>query len=209
MSELDVFSAHQAVSGAAATYDARTTAVLVVDMVNDFCTVGGAMVLPGTGRLYPPIQRVADELRAAGATVVWVCDRHEPDDAEFRKREPHCFAGSWGAEVVAGLRREPVDLEMPKHRYSAFFETELDAILRGRGITTVVLCGVVTNICVRSTAHDAFFHGYDVVVVEDACAATGPREQESSLYDIATHFGLVVRSDDVAARWSIETKGEA
>ena len=51
--------------------------------------------------------------------------------------------------------------------------------------------GVVTNICVRSTVHDAFFHGYRVVVPEDGVAATGPREQESSLYDIATHFGIV------------------
>ncbi len=57
--------------------------------------------------------------------------------------------------------------------------------------------GVVTNICVRSTVHDAFFNGYQVVVPSDACAATGPREQESSLYDIATHFGVVAQSQDV------------
>ena len=57
--------------------------------------------------------------------------------------------------------------------------------------------GVVTNICVRSTVHDAFFLGYRVVVVEDGVAATGPREQASSLYDIATHFGVVSRSDSV------------
>lgn len=59
--------------------------------------------------------------------------------------------------------------------------------------------GVVTNICVRSTVHDAFFHGYQVVVPEDAVAATGPREQESSLYDIATHFGIVSDSRSVVA----------
>ena len=59
--------------------------------------------------------------------------------------------------------------------------------------------GVVTNICVRSTVHDAFFNGYEVVVPQDCCAATGPREQESSLYDIATHFGTVSDAATVAA----------
>ena len=64
---------------------------------------------------------------------------------------------------------------------------------------TVIVVGVVTNICVRSTVHDAFFHGYQVIVPEDCVAATGPREQESSLYDIATHFGFVTDANEVAA----------
>ena len=55
-----------------------------------------------------------------------------------------------------------------------------------------------SRICVRSTVHDAFFHGYQVIVPEDCCAATGPREQASSLYDIATHFGIVADSVQVA-----------
>ena len=63
----------------------------------------------------------------------------------------------------------------------------------------MIVMGVVTNICVRSTVHDAFFHGYRVVVPEDSVAATGPREQESSLYDIATHFGIVSDSRSVVA----------
>ena len=62
---------------------------------------------------------------------------------------------------------------------------------------TLIVVGVVTNICVRSTVHDAFFHGYRVIVPEDCVAATGPREQESSLYDIGTHFGLVSTSEAV------------
>ena len=66
-------------------------------------------------------------------------------------------------------------------------------------IEAVIVVGVVTNICVRSTVHDAFFLGYQVVVPEDCVAATGEREQASSLYDIATHFGWVTRSDDVLA----------
>jgi len=66
-------------------------------------------------------------------------------------------------------------------------------------IDQLVVFGVVTNICVRSTVHDAFFNGYEVVVPRDCCAATGPREQESTLYDIATHFGVVSTSAAVVA----------
>ena len=64
-------------------------------------------------------------------------------------------------------------------------------------IDQVVVFGVVTNICVRSTVHDAFFNGYEVVVPHDCCAATGPREQESTLYDISTHFGIVTDAKSV------------
>lgn len=66
-------------------------------------------------------------------------------------------------------------------------------------VDTVIVMGVVTNICVRSTVHDAFFHGYSVIVPQDCCAATGPREQESSLYDISTHFGIVSDAQGVVA----------
>jgi ureidoacrylate peracid hydrolase len=69
----------------------------------------------------------------------------------------------------------------------------LDLLLKDMTCDQLIVFGIVTNICVRSTVHDGFFLGYEVVVPEDCCAATGPREQESSLYDIATHFGVVNR----------------
>ena len=69
-------------------------------------------------------------------------------------------------------------------------------------VDQIVVFGVVTNICVRSTVHDAFFIGYEVVVPRDCCAATGPREQESSLYDISTHFGIVTDARSVVAALS-------
>jgi ureidoacrylate peracid hydrolase len=72
-------------------------------------------------------------------------------------------------------------------------------------IDQLVVFGVVTNICVRSTVHDAFFNGYSVVVPRDCCAATGPREQESSLYDIATHFGVVSDAAAVTAAFASGT----
>lgn len=161
-------------------------------MLNDFCEPGGAMVLPGAERLYEPINRLAGAVRSRGGKVVWACDRHESlADTEFRKRLPHCLAGTWGSQIVEALPRGTDDHELVKHRFSAFFETDLERWLADRGLHQLIVCGVVTNICVRSTVHDAFFRDLDVYVPADACAATGSREQQSTLYDIATHFGTV------------------
>ena len=182
--------------------DPKSTAIVVVDMVNEFCKPGGAMVSPGYETLVPPQKRVIGAARQCSCPVLWVVDTHRKNvrqDREFLKRTPHCIEGSWGAQVIEDLDPGPDDVYIVKRRYSAFFNTDLDLTLRDLRIDTVVVFGVVTNICVRSTVHDAFFLGYQAVVPEDCVAATGPREQASSLYDIATHFGIVSDSEQVAA----------
>lgn len=166
-------------------------AVVVVDMMKDFIEPDGAMPLPGSEDLVPRIERLVDAARSAGAAVVWAKARYPADDALFQKRVPHCIQGTRGAELADGLEPRDRDYVVHKRRYSAFYATDLDLWLREHRIKRIVLCGLATNICVRSTAHDGFFHGYQVDVVEDACMATGPREQESTLYDIQTHFGEV------------------
>ena len=208
---MDEFSAHKL--DAAVTLSAHRTAVLVVDMLNDFCKPGGAMVLPGYERLILPQQTVVDAARRSGATVIFVVDAHRQNvrrDREFLKRTPHCIENTWGAGVIDEFEPQPTDLFVIKRRYSAFFNTDLDLTLRDLEIESLIVMGVVTNICVRSTVHDAFFLGYKVIVPEDCVAATGPREQDSSLYDIATHFGAVSDSRSVAAglveRIAIENK---
>jgi len=178
-------------------FDPAATAVLVIDMLNDFLDRDGAMPLPEGQALYAPIRQLLAAARENEMPVIWVCDDHPPDDKEFDKRAVHCLRGSWGAEIVPGLGRRGDEYRVPKRRYSGFFDTDLDLRLRELGVRHVVLTGVVTNICVRSTAHDAFFRGYDVVVPEQCVAATSEREQASSLYDIDTHFGTVVGLDSV------------
>ncbi len=185
-----------------ARVDPTATALIVVDMVNEFCKPGGAMVLPGYERLVGPQKRLIDAGRQAGCPILFVVDTHRANvrqEREFLKRTPHCLEGSWGARVIDDLEARPTDLYVVKRRYSAFFGTDLDLTLRDLQVDTLLIFGVVTNICVRSTVHDAFFLGYTVIVPEDCVAATGPREQESSLYDIATHFGIVSDSQHVAA----------
>jgi ureidoacrylate peracid hydrolase len=200
---LDVFSAKRQES--LVRLDPRATAVLTVDMLNEFCKPGGAMVLPGYEALVEPQRRVIAAARAAGATVVWVVDAHRPNmrhERELAKRTPHCLEGGWGARVIDDLGARSDEIFVTKRRYSAFFNTDLDVTLKDMQVQALVVMGVVTNICVRSTVHDAFFHGYTVVVPEDCVAATGPREQASSLYDIATHFGTVSTSREVEAALS-------
>jgi ureidoacrylate peracid hydrolase len=167
------------------------TAVLIVDMLNEFLEEGGRMVLPGGQVLYEPIQRLIDAAHQLNMPVFWLNQTLHPGDKLFEKRIVHCIAGTWGAQVVSALRQGPNDVTVPKRRYSGFFQTDLDLHLRERKIENVIVTGVVTNICVRSTIHDAFFLGYQVYMPVECVAATSPAQQESSLYDIETHYGTV------------------
>ncbi len=178
-------------------FDPATTAVLVVDMLKDFFKEGGAMVLEDGEALYAPHRRLLAAARAAGMPVLWLNQSLPPDDSLFEMRKVHCLAGSWGAEVVDELPVEESDIVIPKRRYSGFFQTTLDLTLRERGIDTVIVTGVVTNICVRSTVHDAFFLRYKVLVPEDLVMATSLNAQEVTLYDIDTHYGDVTNLENV------------
>lgn len=188
--------------------DPSQTALLIVDMLNDFLVQGGEMVLLEGRRTIDPIKRLVEGARDSAVRVVWVCDEHPADDTEFLKRVPHCLRGSWGAQIVEELRPEETEERIPKRRYSGFFETDLDLRLREWGIRQLIVTGIVTNICVRSTIHDAFFRGYQVVVPEECVAATSDREQASSLYDIETHFGTVTTLTEVVRMISGKAKSE-
>lgn len=197
---VDVFSAH--FQERQLRLDPARTALVVVDMINEFCKPGGKMVLPGYEKLVAPQLALVKAMRDVGAPVIWVHDTHRAGmrrEREWEKRTPHGLEGTWAVDIIEDLGALPDEIHLIKRRYSAFFQTDLDLTLKDMQVDQLVICGVVTNICVRSTVHDAFFIGYDVVVPADACAATGPREQESSLYDIATHFGVVSDSATVVA----------
>ncbi len=172
-------------------FDASTTAVLVVDMLKDFFTDGGAMVLDGGDILYEPHRELLAAARNMGMAVFWLNQDLPPDDSLFETRAVHCLSGTWGAEIVDEIPVEETDIVISKRRYSGFFQTTLDLNLRERGIDTVIVTGVVTNICVRSTVHDAFFLSYKVLVPVDLVMATSTQAQEVTLYDIETHYGDV------------------
>lgn len=194
----DVFSAHRTEAGT--ILRPTSAALVIVDMINEFCKPGGKMVLPGYETLIPQQQALIAAARSAGMPVIFVIDSHRKgmrQDREFLKRTPHGEENTWATQVVDDIAPMAEDLIVIKHRYSSFYQTDFDLLLQDMMIDQIVVCGVVTNICVRSTVHDAFFRGYDVIVPHDACAATSAREQDSSLYDIATHFGTVASTANV------------
>jgi ureidoacrylate peracid hydrolase len=199
---VDPFSSKQATRSMERIPPGRT-AVVVVDLVNDFVEPAGAMPIADAGPVLEAAGRLVAAGRAAGTPIIWVRPGHlEAVDGLFRKRAVHGMGETWGAQLHPSLPTRDDDRIVRKRRYSAFFATDLDLYLREHNISRVVLAGVALNICVRSTVHDAFFLGYDVWVVRDACQATGPREEASTLYDISTHFGTVLTIDDVLAAWS-------
>ena len=181
----------------AITFDPSGTAVLVVDMLKDFFSDGGAMVLDGGDVLYEPHRELLSAARDKGMPVFWLNQDLPPDDSLFQTRAVHCLSGTWGAEIVDEIPVDASDIIISKRRYSGFFQTTLDLNLRERGIDTVIVTGVVTNICVRSTVHDAFFLSYKVLVPEDLVMATSDQAQEVTLYDIETHYGDVTNLKQV------------
>lgn len=197
--EFDAFSAQMAI-GIPPTVDPSACAVVVVDMVNDYLLPDGVMPVAEPETVISATKELVHATRAVGGPVVWVRPGHtESVDGLFRKRTPHAIGEVSGSQVHADLDQQNGEKVIRKRRYSAFFSTDLDIYLREHGIRSVLLCGVALNICVRSTAHDAFFLGYDVFVVEEACKATGQREHDSTLYDISTHFGTVLSLEEAKA----------
>ncbi len=155
-------------------------ALLVIDMIKEFVTgrLGGAHAQA----VVPNIKRLIEAARRSGSPVVYVTDAHlEGVDHEFDVWGSHAVAGSDEAEMVPMLAPAEGDHRLYKRRYSAFYATGLDALLRELKVDPVVLTGVLTNICIQHTAADAYFRGYRVVVPTDCVNALTPEEQETSL----------------------------
>jgi nicotinamidase/pyrazinamidase len=165
-------------------------ALVVIDMLRDFIEPDGALTCGPAGRaVVPEVAAVLAEARRSGDAVLFVCDRHLPDDPEFRVWPAHCVAGTEGAEVVAELAPRPGERIVPKRRYSGFFGTDLDLALRERGVRELTLAGVCTNICVLYTAADARMRGYEVAVPRAAVASFDQRSHEWALVELERTLG--------------------
>lgn len=145
--------------------------VLVVDMVRGFCEEGYPLYVGPTIReVIPRIRVLLEEEVARGAHIIFLCDSHAPDDAEFEMFPPHCIRGSAEAEVIPELRQFTHEV-IPKTRYSGFYGTSLEQRLRQLQPEEIVVVGDCTNICVLYTVADARNRDYPVVVPAD-CVAT-------------------------------------
>ena len=168
--------------------DPVRSALIIVDMQNDFVAEGGSLRVPDAESTVPAISTLLELARAEGMHVVFTQDTHRDGDPEWRIWPEHARAGSWGWEIIPALAPGPDETVIEKVRYDAFYGTPLDHLLRVWGVQTLVICGTVANICVHYTAASAALRWYDVVIPRDAVSALEPFDLESSLRQTAFLF---------------------
>ncbi|MCK1389641.1 pyrimidine utilization protein B [Bradyrhizobium sp. 1] len=199
------------------------TAVIVVDMQNAYASQSGYLDLAGfdisgAKAAITAIQDVLSVARGAGVPVIffqngWDADYveaggpgspnwHKSNALKTMRKRPELQGkllakGGWDYALVDDLQPKPGDIVVPKTRYSGFFNSQFDSILRARGIRNLVFCGIATNVCVESTLRDGFHLEYFGVMLEDATHQAGPDYiQKASIFNIETFFGWVSSASD-------------
>ena len=207
--------------------DLAKTALIVVDMQNDFCSPKGWLASIGVGvdgprSIVGAIELISNTLRTNDVPIIWLNWGNRPDRANLPPNVIHVYnpdgnstgigdtlndtgskvleAGSWSADIVDGLQPEISDIRVDKFRMSGFFDTALDSILRNLNIDTILFAGVNVDQCVFATLIDASCLGYDVILLDDCCATTSPQFcADATRYNVAQCFGFVANSDDLLA----------
>lgn len=207
------------------TLDLRRTAMLIIDMQNDFCEKGGWVDHLGfdytSGRApVKPLQKLLPQLRKAKVPIIWVNWGNRPDLMNMPPNQLHLYKrsgvgiglgeplpgngarvlekDSWAAAVVDGLDKKPGDISVDKYRMSGFWDTPLDSILRNLGVKTLLFSGVNTDQCVLCSLQDANFLGYGCVMVEDCCATSSPDYcTQATLFNVKKGFGFVTQSRQI------------
>ena len=202
----------------AITFDPAQSALIVVDMQNAYASPGGYLDLAGfdvsaTRPVIDNIRTAVAAARQAGIQIIWFQNGwdeeyveaggpgspnfHKSNALKTMRQRPELQGkllakGGWDYQLVNELVPQPGDIVLPKPRYSGFFNTPLDSLLRSRGIRHLIFTGIATNVCVESTLCDGFFLEYFGVVLEDATHQAGPAfAQQAALFNIETFFGWV------------------
>lgn len=179
-------------------------ALLIIDMQNDFALEGKPLKVAGAPAVIPKIQVVLAEFRKRSLPIIHVLRVHRPDgsDVEIIRQErfrnqPFAVAGTHGAAVIDALAPRPEEYILTKTRMSAFIGTELDLMLRTLGVTTLVVCGIQTPNCIRTTVFDAIAYNYPVVLVDDATGAATEEVHRSNVRDMANIGVQIVNVADI------------
>ena len=173
------------------------TALILVDVINDFFHPQGSNFKPEYQTTLQNIFILLQAARNKGIVVVHAMEGHHPAaqqlDFEWKKLPPHCFLGTFDAEPVAGVNiNTEHEYVVHKRRFSAFFETDLNLLLREAGIEQIIIVGVKTHVCVRATAQDGFGYGYKIVIPREAVNSNYTHLHEASLEDIWRYMGDVI-----------------
>lgn len=151
-------------------------ALLIVDMLNDFIKENSVLEVPKGREIIPNIQKLISKAEEKRIPVVYVCDSHERNDNEFLEFKPHAVKGTKGAEIVEELQPQKGDFIVEKTRFDGFYNTKLDVILRKLMVNTLIITGVLTDICVLYTTASARMREYKAYVISDG---TATQEEET------------------------------
>jgi len=180
----------------------KKTALLVIDMQNDFVEAGAIMEVPLAKTQVGDIKNLIELCRSKAIPVLYTVHITCPDKCALEIAAfPHLInagmrEGTRGAQVIDALAPQTGEAVIKKHRFSAFFNTELDSTLKAKNIDTLIICGTVTNICCESTARDAFFRDYKVIFGSDICSALTAGAHNATLANMNI-FGEVLNLESI------------
>ena len=184
----------------------KRIAVLVIDMQHDFLDDDAPILCPGGKAIISNLINLLEFAREAGIPIIYTQESHRASKVDFGRELDygetlHCLEGSRGVEIIPQLRPRIDDHIVVKRRYSGFLGTDLDLLLKGLGVSTVVITGVATDVCVRATAQDAMQLDYSVLVPRECVAGTTSVRHDAALENISYVFGKVVPLSDVLERF--------
>ena len=205
--------------------DMAKTALLVIDMQNDFCHVDGWVGHAGydvnvVRTPIAPLQKLILAVREVNIPIVWIDWQNRPDLLEVSASRQYAYnptgegfnlgdtlpgnqdsvlsKGSWGSQVIDELEQKPEDICVDKYDMNGFWNTPLDNILRNLGKKTLLFTGVNTDQCVMTTLQNASFLGYDCILLRDCTATLSPEFcSQATFYNVETCFGFVTNSQAV------------
>ena len=176
-------------------------AVVVTDMLEEF--VYGKISSPRAKNVITPIATLLSAARKNQIPVVYVCDSHLENDPEIAVWGRHAMKGDPGSEIISNLRPGKSDYVLQKRVYSAFHETGLELLLRDLHVDSVVIVGLLTEICVRHTAADAFMRGFKIRIPSDGVEALTEKSQKEGLEYLKKMYGAeITTSSKLARRWA-------
>ena len=174
-------------------------AVIVIDMQHDFISPGAPIECPGGREIVPQLKSFLDWCRTHHVPVIYTQEMHRPEKVDFgleleRSEPEHCLEGTRGVEIIEDLTPHPQDFVIPKRRYSGFYLTDLEILLKGLDKKVLIIAGAATNVCVYATTLDAQQRDYHAIVLSDCVAGTDVELHHAFLRNIDYVLGDVVDS---------------
>ena len=177
------------------------SALIIVDMQNFFIDKKGGGYTEGGPPIVPNLAKLADTFRSAKRPVIYTAHGHHPSGTDYGILHwwwgDGLLEGSGEAKIIDELKPKKNERVIKKHRYSAFYDSDLETILRCMGIEDLVIGGVMTNLCCESTARDAYFRDYRVFFPADASGAICEEMHLSSLLNLAYGFAYIPRTQEI------------